>query len=156
MADRKSKNSSRKQDASGWARLVSRMEREGEDGEYELMPGIVVRDGRIAPGANATDPTTWVELAKFVGAAGRLLWSVMRDPRVPVRAKVVAGAAAAYAISPIDVVPDFVPTAGYVDDVFVIVGSLRYLANLSGYEVLREHWSGSDEGFAILMGLVGP
>ncbi len=156
MADRKRRKSSRKTDGSGWAHLVSKMDREGEDGEYELIPGIIVKDGRIAPGPNAKDPTTWVELAKFVGSAGRLLWSVMRDPRVPVRAKVVAGAAAAYAISPIDVVPDFVPTAGYVDDVFVIVGSLRYLANLAGYDVLREHWTGSDEGFALLMGLVGP
>lgn len=156
MADRKRKKSSRSADSSGWAHLVSKMDRVGGDGEHELIPGFIVRDGRIAPGPDAKDPTTWVELAKFVGSAGQLLWSVMRDPRVPVRAKVVAGAAAAYALSPIDVVPDFVPTAGYVDDVFVIVGSMRYLANLTGYEVLRELWTGSDEGFALLMGLVGP
>lgn len=119
------------------------------------MPGIVIRDGRIAPGPSAKDPSTWIELAKFAMAAGKLLYSVMRDVRVPVRGKVVAGAAAAYAMSPIDVVPDFIPTAGYVDDVFVVVGALRYLADLAGPGILAEHWRGSDEGFALLMGLVG-
>lgn len=154
---RTSTNGKSSRDTSGWARLVSRMEREGgvDDGPRELLPGIVVRDGRIAPGPTASDPSTWVELAKFVVAAGRLLYNVMRDPRVPVRGKVVAGAAAAYAMSPIDVVPDFVPTSGYVDDVFVIVGALRYLTDLAGYDILREHWTGSDEGFALLLGLVG-
>lgn len=155
-AGRKSANGKAPQDTSGWARLVSRMEREGGDeGPRELLPGIVIRDGRIAPGPSASDPNTWVELAKFVLAAGRLLYAVMRDPRVPVRGKVVAGAAAAYAMSPIDVVPDFVPSSGYVDDVFVIVGALRYLTDLAGYDVLQEHWTGSDEGFALLLGLVG-
>lgn len=161
MADNKgtgrtSANGRSSRDTTGWARLVSRMEREGgDDAPRELLPGIVIRDGRIAPGPSASDPSTWVELAKFVMAAGKLLYSVMRDPRVPVRGKVVAGAAAAYAMSPIDVVPDFVPTSGYVDDVFVIVGALRYLTDLAGYDVLREHWVGSDEGFALLLGLVG-
>lgn len=156
MADKKSNRSSTSRSPSGWARLVSRMERDSDDyDEVELLPGVVIRDGRIAPGASAADPATWVELAKFVAAAGRLLWSVMRDPRVPVRAKVVAGAAAAYAISPIDVVPDFIPGGiGYADDVFVIVGALRYLADLTGSEVLQEHWVGSDEGFVLLMSLV--
>lgn len=156
MADKNSNKSSTSRSSSGWARLVSRMERDrDDDGEVELLPGVVIRDGRIAPGASAADPATWVELAKFVVAAGRLLWSVMRDPRVPVRGKVVAGAAAAYAISPIDVVPDFIPGGiGYADDVFVIVGALRYLADLTGSEVLREHWVGSEEGFELLMSLV--
>lgn len=127
------------------------------DGEArELLPGIVIdEDGRIAPGDNAADPTTWVELAKFVGSSGRLLWDLARDDRVPVRAKIVCGLAAAYVVSPIDLVPDFIPTAGRIDDVYLVARSLRYLVDSAGYEVLTDLWSGSDEGLALIMGLVG-
>ncbi|MBY5163351.1 YkvA family protein [Salsipaludibacter albus] len=127
------------------------------DGEArELLPGIVIdSDGRIAPGDNATDPTTWVELAKFAGSAGRLLWDLARDDRVPARAKVVCGLAAAYVVSPLDVVPDFIPTAGRIDDIYLVARSLRYLVDSAGYEVLTDLWTGSDEGLALIMGLVG-
>ena len=48
-----------------------------------------------------------------------------RDPRVPWYAKAVAGAVAAYALSPIDLIPDFIPVLGYLDDLVIIpLGSL--------------------------------
>ena len=43
-----------------------------------------------------------------------------RDPRVPWYAKVLAGAVAAYALSPIDLIPDFIPVLGYLDDVIIV------------------------------------
>jgi uncharacterized membrane protein YkvA (DUF1232 family) len=48
------------------------------------------------------------------------LWIAARDPRVPWYAKAVAGAVAAYALSPIDLVPDFVPVLGYLDDLIIV------------------------------------
>lgn len=48
------------------------------------------------------------------------LWLGARDPRVPWNAKVVAGLVAAYALSPIDLIPDFIPVLGYLDDVIVV------------------------------------
>ena len=48
------------------------------------------------------------------------IWLAARDPRVPWYAKVLAGAVAAYALSPIDLIPDFVPVLGYVDDVIIV------------------------------------
>jgi len=48
------------------------------------------------------------------------LWLAARDPRVPWYAKVMAGAVAAYALSPIDLIPDFVPVLGYLDDVVIV------------------------------------
>ena len=48
------------------------------------------------------------------------LWLAARDPRVPWYAKAVAGAVAAYALSPIDLIPDFVPVLGYVDDLIIV------------------------------------
>lgn len=48
------------------------------------------------------------------------LWLAARDPRTPWYAKAAAGAVAAYALSPIDLIPDFIPVLGYVDDLLVV------------------------------------
>src|SRR5690242_16375263 len=58
--------------------------------------------------------------------AGRLkrdvvaLWIAARDPRTPWRAKALAGFVAAYALSPIDLIPDFIPLLGYLDDLLIV------------------------------------
>ncbi len=49
-----------------------------------------------------------------------VLWLAARDPRVPWYAKAVAGSVAAYALSPIDLIPDFVPVLGYLDDLIIV------------------------------------
>jgi uncharacterized membrane protein YkvA (DUF1232 family) len=48
------------------------------------------------------------------------IWIAARDPRVPWYAKLLAAAVAAYALSPIDLIPDFVPVLGYLDDVIIV------------------------------------
>ncbi|MEO5938609.1 MAG: DUF1232 domain-containing protein [Sphingomonas sp.] len=48
------------------------------------------------------------------------LWLAARDPRVPWMAKAVAGAVAAYALSPIDLIPDVIPVLGYLDDLLIV------------------------------------
>lgn len=48
------------------------------------------------------------------------LWLAARDPRVPWYAKAVAAAVAAYALSPIDLIPDFIPVVGYLDDLVIV------------------------------------
>lgn len=60
---------------------------------------------------------TWArDLARDVVA----LWIAARDPRVPWHAKAAAGAVAAYALSPIDLIPDFIPVLGYLDDLIIV------------------------------------
>lgn len=48
------------------------------------------------------------------------LWLAARSPLTPISAKVVAGLVAAYALSPIDLIPDFIPILGYLDDVLIV------------------------------------
>lgn len=55
-------------------------------------------------------------LKREIGA----LWLAARDPRVPFLAKVAAACVAAYALSPIDLIPDFVPVLGYLDDLVLV------------------------------------
>lgn len=49
-----------------------------------------------------------------------LLWIAARDPRTPLAAKLVGGAVAAYALSPIDLIPDFVPVIGLLDELIIV------------------------------------
>ena len=48
------------------------------------------------------------------------LWIAARDPRTPLLAKLLAGFVAAYALSPIDLIPDFIPVLGYLDDLLIV------------------------------------
>lgn len=48
------------------------------------------------------------------------LWLAARDPRTPLAAKLVAAAIAAYALSPLDLIPDFIPVLGYLDDLLIV------------------------------------
>ena len=48
------------------------------------------------------------------------LWLAARDPRVPWHAKTLAAVVAAYALSPIDLIPDFIPVLGYLDDLILV------------------------------------
>ena len=59
----------------------------------------------------------WARLVKRDVVA---LWLAARDPRTPLIAKVVAAAIAAYALSPIDLIPDFIPVLGYLNDVLIL------------------------------------
>ena len=69
-------------------------------------------------------------LAALKAWAGRLkrdvvaLWLAARDPRTPWRARVLAGFIAAYALSPIDLIPDFIPILGYLDDLLIVPAGL--------------------------------
>jgi uncharacterized membrane protein YkvA (DUF1232 family) len=82
------------------------------------------------------------ELATLVPNLTRLFAGLVRDPRVPVRAKLVLGATALYLAMPIDVVPDFIPIAGSLDDAIVAAFALRFVVRASSPEIVAEHWPG--------------
>ena len=70
------------------------------------------------------DQETWLQKTKAWARAIKrdvvALWLAARDPRVPWFAKAVAGIVAAYALSPIDLIPDFIPVLGYLDDLLIV------------------------------------
>ncbi len=75
-----------------------------------------------------------------------LLCKLMLDPRVPGREKKKVGAAIAYFISPVDLIPEgLVGPAGYVDDVALAAYVLNSILNSVGPEVLEEHWAGESD-----------
>jgi uncharacterized membrane protein YkvA (DUF1232 family) len=60
------------------------------------------------------------------------------DPRVPWKAKLVAVAVAAYALSPIDLIPDFVPVVGYLDDLVIVPAGILLAVKLIPPELMTE------------------
>jgi uncharacterized membrane protein YkvA (DUF1232 family) len=82
------------------------------------------------------------ELATLLPNLILLFKDLARDPRVPRRAKVVLALAAVWLVSPIDLLPEFLPVLGPLDDAVVAALALRYLVRRAGSEVVRDHWRG--------------
>src|SRR3954463_13580811 len=68
----------------------------------------------------------FVPLASRAPTYGRLLLELLRDPRVPLRSKALIAGAAAYIASPIDLIPDFIPVIGRIDEPAVLVFAFDY------------------------------
>lgn len=66
------------------------------------------------------------------------LWIAARDPRVPWYAKAAAGAVAAYALSPIDLIPDFIPIVGYLDDLIIVPLGILLALRLVPKDLMNE------------------
>jgi uncharacterized membrane protein YkvA (DUF1232 family) len=91
------------------------------------------------------------EVLRFFPDVANMLRGVLADPRVPQAAKVEAGAALAYLVSPVNRMTSWVPVIGRVDDVAVLAFAMRRLLMGAGEPVLREHWRGSPRGLDILL-----
>ena len=94
-------------------------------------------------------------LLRIVGDVILLLKDLAIDPRVPRADKIAAGMAAAYLVSPMDIIPDWLPAIGQMDDLAVIMMAFRRLVSGAGYDVIYELWRGSDEGLALVLTLAG-
>jgi uncharacterized membrane protein YkvA (DUF1232 family) len=105
--------------------------------------------------AGSTPRPWWREGIALLPELGRLLRSLSQDPRVPWHAKAIVAGAGVYVASPIDLVPDVIPGVGGIDDLIVVVLALRRLVAAAGYDVVREHWTGTDDGFTLLIILSG-
>jgi uncharacterized membrane protein YkvA (DUF1232 family) len=105
-------------------------------------------DGTLArPGSPETkpDPTSLKEYVLLLPRLARLLWRLSRDPRVPARAKATLFILAGYLLSPVDVVPDFIPGIGQLDDLVVIAFALDQMLNRVPDDVVRDHWDGDED-----------
>jgi uncharacterized membrane protein YkvA (DUF1232 family) len=75
----------------------------------------------------------------------RLLWGLIMDPRVEMVDKLLVAGAIAYIAMPVDLIPDFIPFLGEVDDIYLLVLALRRLLKNAGRTILLSHWSGNPE-----------
>jgi uncharacterized membrane protein YkvA (DUF1232 family) len=73
---------------------------------------------------------------------------------VPRRVKAAVGFLAAYLAMPFDLVPDFIPVAGQLDDAILVAAVLAYAARSTGPELIKELWPGSERGLRVVLALV--
>lgn len=93
------------------------------------------------------------DLAAFLPSCVKMLRKLRNDPRVPRRAKLAVGFAAVWAISPIDLIPEFLPVIGPIDDIVVIALALRYAGRQVPRAVILEAWPGNP---SLINRLLGP
>jgi uncharacterized membrane protein YkvA (DUF1232 family) len=94
-------------------------------------------------------------LAGFVPDCAVLLARLLRDPRVPRRSKVLVAALIPYLALPFDLVPDFIPVAGQLDDAILVAFVLRRVVRRTGPELIRELWPGPEPGLRLVLRLAG-
>ncbi len=127
------------------------------------MPGwlqaIVIAAGVVAASwlvlivlARRLPPGLARDLARFLPDCMTTARRLRRDPRVPRRAKIAVAFAAVWVLSPIDLIPEFLPVIGPLDDVVVVALVLRYAARSVPREVLLEAWPGDPRLLERLLG----
>ena len=84
------------------------------------------------------DLTSWKIRAKRLKSEIHVLYLAARDPRTPWYAKVLAAFIIGYALSPIDLIPDFIPVLGYLDDLIIVPAGIALLIKVIPNGVLQE------------------
>jgi uncharacterized membrane protein YkvA (DUF1232 family) len=79
------------------------------------------------------------EWARAIKRDVHAIYLAARDPRVPWYAKALAMFVAAYALSPIDLIPDFIPVVGYLDDLIIVPLGILAVVQLIPSEIMEEH-----------------
>ena len=95
------------------------------------------------------------EALRLIPDVVRLVRRLAADRTLPRGVRIRLWALLAYLLSPIDVVPDFLPVIGYADDVVVVAWALRSVVRRAGAGALERHWPGSPAGLAVVSRLAG-
>jgi uncharacterized membrane protein YkvA (DUF1232 family) len=95
------------------------------------------------------------ELLGLIPDVLRLLRSLIGDRSAPPDVRLVLVGLLAWIVSPIDLIPEFIPVLGPIDDVVVAIVAMRYVRRRVGVEDLRRRWTGTDDGFALLVRVIG-
>jgi uncharacterized membrane protein YkvA (DUF1232 family) len=81
----------------------------------------------------------WTNWARSIKRDAHALYLACRDPRVPWHVKALAVAIAAYALSPIDLIPDFIPVIGYLDELILLPLAIAMVVKLIPPEIMAQH-----------------
>jgi uncharacterized membrane protein YkvA (DUF1232 family) len=95
------------------------------------------------------------ELARVVPELGKLFVRLARDPRVHPLRRLQLIVLGAYLVSPIDLIPDFIPVVGQLDDAAIAAVVLRGVVRSAGPEVVAEHWPGTVRSLNVVLRLAG-
>ena len=113
----------------------------------EVLKGEIVDDDGSAPSRRppAAGRDRLSHYARYIPLFGTLVYRLMKDPRVPTRAKAMLLFAAGYVVSPIDFIPDWILGLGRFDDLIVAAFALDQILNRVPEHVVLEHWDGDED-----------
>jgi uncharacterized membrane protein YkvA (DUF1232 family) len=91
-----------------------------------------------------------IEGVRLLPNLAKLIGRLVVHPQVPAREKAMLAATIAYLASPIDIIPDFIPGLGEVDDIFIVALVLQRLVNAAGEELVLQNWDGDPKLLSII------
>jgi uncharacterized membrane protein YkvA (DUF1232 family) len=94
--------------------------------------------------------------ATFIPDCIVLVSRLAREPRAPRRRKLLLLALVGYLALPFDLVPDFIPVAGQLDDAIIVALVLRHFVRAGGEPLMRELWPGPERSLALILRLAQP
>ena len=95
------------------------------------------------------------EVIRVIPDVLRLLRALVTDGAVPLDVRIVLVGLIAWILSPIDLIPEFIPGLGPLDDVIVAVVAMRYARRRIGIDGISARWTGSDDGLRLLVRVIG-
>ena len=93
------------------------------------------------------------EVARFIPDCIVLFKRLLQDPRVPRRAKLAVALLIPYLAMPFDLIPDFIPIAGQLDDAILVAAVVAYVTRRAGRELVEELWPCSKRGLQVVLAL---
>lgn len=115
-----------------------------------ILVGILLIEQRRHPAR-----ATLRDLLRLAPDVARLLTRLASDKTVPIRVRVWLGILLIYLVSPIDLIPDFIPVIGYVDDALIVAIALRFATRQAGSDAIQRHWPGTPAGLLAVLRLAG-
>ena len=95
------------------------------------------------------------EVVRVIPDVLRLLRALVTDGTVPLDVRIVLVGLIGWILSPVDLIPEFIPGLGPLDDVIVAIVALRYVRRRIGIEGIGARWPGSDDGLRLLVRVIG-
>jgi uncharacterized membrane protein YkvA (DUF1232 family) len=101
------------------------------------------------------DGASFRDLLRLAPDVVRLLKRLAFDRTLSIGVRIWLVVLLAYLLSPIDLIPDFIPVLGYADDAIVVAIALRFATRRAGREAVQRHWPGTPEGLSAVLRLAG-
>lgn len=112
-------------------------------------PGIDAIDERAAAPPRGVRELA-VESVAMAPNLVKLLARLSMDPRVPMRRRALVAAALAYVVSPVDLIPDFLPGLGRLDDLVLVSVAVDRMLSGADAQIVAEHWDGSEDALDLV------
>jgi uncharacterized membrane protein YkvA (DUF1232 family) len=122
---------------------------------FLALATLVVYGGFVGGLALAGRSNDARAVAGFIPDCLVLFRRLLGDSRVPRRRRAIVVALVGYLAIPFDVVPDFIPVAGQLDDAVVVALALRAILRGGGAEMVEEHWPGPRSSLSLILRLAG-